>query len=102
MDRTGLDRDFGGESEEAAQRHRIALAQAKADRERRAQEARAQADAERVADAERAIEQRLRAAFVGTEAEWNAEKADLIRQERHRLTAERDAMARAALASRYQ
>lgn len=48
------------------------------------------------------IERQLRAAFVGTEAEWQREKGDLIRQERHRLTAERDAAARQAQRATYQ
>lgn len=102
MDRTGLDRDFGGESEKAAQRHRIALAQAKADRERRAQEARAKASAEREQAERDQIERRLRLAFVGSESEWLAERGQLVREERHRLTRARDDAARAALASRYQ
>lgn len=67
--------------------------------------AEAKARAERQAAREQAerdeIERRLRASFVGTDAEWQAEKDELIRAARHDLAAERDRQEREANARRY-
>lgn len=94
-----------GNPEQDAQRERAereAMPQRRAAEEAARQQAQEAAETARVAEEVARIETRLRSAFVGSEAEWQAEKADLVRQERHRLTAEAAARTRQQAAARYQ
>lgn len=82
------------------QRERMSAADsARQESERRAREERQAAREQAERDG---IERAVRASFVGTPAEFEAEKDELIRAERHRIAHERDAAARAANAARYR
>lgn len=81
------------------QRERMSAARAA--RKAAEQKAREERQAAREQAEQDGIARRLRSAFVGSDAEWEAEKDELIRAERHRLTMERDRQAREAQSRRY-
>lgn len=77
-------------------------AQRAADRKAAQEAAQTQAEAERIAADNAELERRLRAVYPGSPEQWEAEKGDILRSERHRPTLAAEQQARQQDATNYQ